>query len=73
MSIQNIMNQLMKSQNPTAMIMNMLPNQNLKTTFSNLMESKTDEERAQKIADICNQNGITKQQLIDALNNNNLR
>ena len=51
----------------------MLPNQNLKTTFSNLMESKTDEERAQKIADICNQNGITKQQLIDALNNNNLR
>ena len=49
----------------------MLPNQNLKTTFSNLMESKTDEERAQKIADICNQNGITKQQLINALNNNN--
>ena len=73
MSIQNIMNQLMKSQNPTAMIMNMLPNQNLKTTFSNLMESKTDEERAQKIADICNQNRITKQQLMNALNNNNLR
>ena len=43
----------------------MLPNQNLKTTFSNLMESKTDEERAQKIADICNQNGITKQQLMN--------
>ena len=36
-------------------------------------EGKIDEERAQKIADICNQNGITKQQLINALNNNNLR
>lgn len=49
--------------------MNMLPNQNLKTTFSNLMDSKSDEERAQKIADLCNKNGITKQQLINAINN----
>ena len=53
------------------MVMNMLPNQNLKATFSNLMASNTDEEKAQKIADLCNQNGITKQQLINALNNNN--
>lgn len=51
------------------MVMNMLPNQNLKTTFSNLMNSGTDEEKAQKIADLCNQNGITKHQLINALNN----
>lgn len=49
----------------------MLPNQNLKTTFSNLMNSGTDEERAQKIADLCNQNGITKSQLMKALNNQN--
>ena len=27
------------------------------------------EEKAQKIADLCNQNGITKQQLMNALNN----
>lgn len=50
------------------MVMNMLPNQNLKTTFSSLMNSGTDEERAQKIADLCNQNGITKRQLLNALN-----
>ena len=73
MSLQNIMNQLSKSENPMAMVMNMLPNQNLKATFSNLMASNTDEEKAQKIADLCNQNGITKQQLVNALNNNNFR
>ena len=50
------------------MVMNMLPNQNLKQTFSNLMNSNSDEERAQKIADICNRNGITKEQLIKAFN-----
>ena len=47
--------------------MGMLPNQNQKTVFSNLVNSKTDEERAQVIADICNNNGITKSQLEDAL------
>lgn len=69
MSIQNLVSQLSKSQNPMAMVMNMLPNQNLKTTFSSLMNSNTDEEKAQKIADLCNKNGITKQQLINAINN----
>lgn len=68
MSIQNLMSQLSKSKNPMSMVMNMLPNQNLKTTFSSLMNSGTDEERAQKIADLCNQNGITKRQLLNALN-----
>ena len=47
----------------------MLPNQNLKTTFSSLMNSGSDEEKAQKIADLCNKNGITKRQLINAFNN----
>jgi hypothetical protein len=47
----------------------MLPNQNLKTTFSSLANSKNDEERAQKIADMCNQNGITKDQLAIAMRN----
>ena len=49
--------------------MNMLPNQGLKTTFSNLMDSNTDEEKAQKLADFCNKNGITKQQLAQAFKN----
>lgn len=67
MNLQNIMGQLMKSQNPMGMVMNMLPNQNLKSTFSNLMNSSSDEERAQQIADLCNKNGITKSQLERAL------
>lgn len=46
--------------------MGMLPNQNLKTDFSNLVNSKTEDERAQKLADICNRNGITKSQLEEA-------
>jgi hypothetical protein len=50
--------------------MGLLPNQNLKTSFSNLANSKSDEERAQKIADLCNQNGITKEQLAAAMRNN---
>ena len=67
MNLQNIIGQLMKSQNPMGMIMNMLPNQNLKSTFSSLMNSSSDEERAQQIADLCNKNGITKSQLEKAL------
>lgn len=67
MNLQNIMGQLMKSQNPMGMIMNMLPNQNLKSTFSSLMNSSSDEEKAQQIADLCNKNGITKSQLEKAL------
>ena len=58
----------MNSNNPMSMIMNMLPNQNQKTIFSSLMNSNNDEERAQKIADLCNKHGISKQQLQDALN-----
>jgi len=49
--------------------MNMLPNQNLKGIFSNLANSNNDEERAQKIADICNRNGITRDQLERAYRN----
>jgi len=63
MNLQNFLGQLNASKNPFAMVMSMLPNQNLKSTFSSLMYSKSDEERAQKLADICNQQGITKEQL----------
>lgn len=67
MNIQNLLNQLQMSNNPMAMIMGMLPNQREKTIFSGIANSKTDEERAQAIADICNRNGITKEQLAEAL------
>ena len=69
MNVQNIISQLSMSSNPMQMIMGMLPNQNQKTTFSNLANSKSDEERAQIIADLCNKNGITKSQLEQALRN----
>ena len=69
MNVQNIISQLSMSNNPIQMIMGMLPNQNQKTIFSNLANSRTNEERAQKIADLCNQNGITKEQLAQALRN----
>lgn len=70
MNIQNLLGQLNMSSNPMAMVLGMLPNQNLRSVFSSLMNSNSDEERAQKIADICNQKGITKEQLKQMLNNN---
>ena len=47
--------------------MGMLPNQNLKENFSKIANSGTDMEKAQRIADFCNQYGITKSQLEQAL------
>ena len=70
MNIQNLLGQLNMSSNPMAMVLGMLPNQKLRSVFSSLMNSNSDEERAQKIADICNQKGITKEQLKQMLNNN---
>lgn len=70
MNIQNLLGQLKMSQNPMAMVMGMLPNQNLKSAFSSVMSGKNDEEKAQRIADLCNQNGITKSQLENMLRSN---
>lgn len=70
MNIKNLMSQLSMSSNPMAMVLGMLPNQNLKESFSSLMNSSSDEERAQKIADWCNQKGITKEQLQQMLKRN---
>ena len=70
MDIQSLLGQLSMSQNPMAMVLNMLPNQNMKSMFSNIMSSSSDQERAQKIADLCNRNGITKEQLEAALKQN---
>lgn len=67
MNLQDILGQLAGSQNPIGMVMGMLPNQNLKNMFSGIASSNSDQERAQRIADICNRNGITKAQLQQAL------
>ena len=70
MNLQNFLGQLSMSKNPMGMILGMLPNQGLKQSFTTLMNSNSDEERAQKLADWCNQKGITKEQLQRILNNN---
>ena len=70
MNMQNLLGQLSMSSNPMAMVLGMLPNQNLKQSFTSLMNSNSDEERAQKLADWCNEKGITKDQLQKMLNNN---
>ena len=70
MNMQNLLGQLSMSSNPMAMILGMLPNQNLKQSFTSLMNSSSDEERAQKLADWCNEKGITKDQLQKMLNGN---
>lgn len=70
MNLQNLLGQLSMSSNPMSMVLGMLPNQNLKQSFTSLMNSSSDEERAQKLADWCNEKGITKDQLQKMLNNN---
>ena len=70
MNMQNFLGQLSMSNNPMGMVLGMLPNQGLKQSFTSLMNSKSDEERAQKLADWCNQRGITKEQLQQMLNRN---
>ena len=70
MNLQNLLSQLSMSSNPMSMVLGMLPNQGLKQSFTSLMNSNSDEERAQKLADWCNEKGITKDQLQKMLNNN---
>ena len=66
MNLQSFFNQLAVSQNPLQMAMGALPNQNLKSMFSSVANGKDKEEKAQILANICNRNGITLQQLQSA-------
>lgn len=70
MDFQNLIGQLINSRNPISMAMNSLPNNNMRSLFSSVMNGRTDQEKAQRIADICNKNGITKEQLQSALKRN---
>ena len=66
MNIQNLMAQMSASTNPMQMMMSMLsPNQK---QVANQLQGKSKEEQAQAIADYCNKNNISKEQLQNILN-----
>ena len=61
MNIQNLLSQLGNASNPFAMMMSMLnPNQKQQ---ANQFQNKSAQEQAETIAQICNEKGITKEQL----------
>ena len=66
MNIQNLMAQLGNATNPMTMLMGML-NPNQKQIVSQF-QNKTDEEQAEQIAKMCNEKGITKEQLQSIMN-----
>ena len=61
MNIQNLMNQLTTSSNPMALMMSILnPSQKQQ---ANNFQNKSQQEQAEEVARICNEKGITKEQL----------
>lgn len=67
MNLHNLIGQLSASKNPMDMLFSLVPNQ--RGVLSNLANANTDEQRAEILADLCNKNGITKEQLQQALRN----
>ena len=66
MNIQNLMNQLGNATNPMQMMMSMLnPNQK---QIANMFQSKSQQEQAEQIAKMCNEKGITKEELQNIMN-----
>ena len=67
MNIQNLMSQLKMSTNPMSMLMGMLnPNQKQQV---NQMQNLNKEQQAERRANLCNEKGISKEQLQDIINN----
>ena len=66
MNLANLMSQLGNSSNPMALMMSML-NPNQKQT-ANQFQSKSKEQQAEEIAKLCNEKGITKEQLQNIIN-----
>ena len=61
MNLQNLMSQLGNATNPMALMMSMLnPNQK---QVANQFQSKTPQQQAEEVARLCNEKGITKEQL----------
>lgn len=66
MNIQTLLAQLSKASNPNAMMMGLLnPNQK---QMVGQFQNKTTQEQAEQIAQLCNEKGITKEQLQNILN-----
>lgn len=66
MNLQNILTQIGQSTNPLQMMMNML-NTSQKEQ-ANQFQMKNKQEQAQTIADLCNQKGISKDDLKKIIN-----
>lgn len=67
MNMTNLMSQLGASSNPMSLMMSMLnPNQK---QLANQFQNKSKEQQCQEIADYCNKNGITKEQLQTIISN----
>lgn len=67
MNMSNLMSQLGASSNPMSLMMSMLnPNQK---QLANQFQNKSKEQQCQEIADYCNKNGITKEQLQTIISN----
>ena len=66
MNIQNLLSQMMTSNNPMQMMMGMLNPQQKQA--ANLFQNKNNNEQAQIVADMCNKNGISKEQLSQIIN-----
>ena len=66
MNLQNLMNQLSKSSDPKAMLMNMLTGNQQQSV--NQFQNKSKQEQAEEIARVCNEKGIDKQQFQQLIN-----
>lgn len=54
---------MLKSPNPTQMLKSIIGNDQQKLGVLNQLQTMTKEEQAQKIADLCNEKGISLDQL----------
>lgn len=61
MDIKNLLAQMNNASNPMNMLMNML-NPNQQQAFT-MFKGKTTQEQAEEIAKVCNEKGISKEQL----------
>ena len=66
MNIQNLLSQLMNASNPLQMMMGMLTG-NQKQAL-NLFKNKSSQDQAEEIAKLCNEKGISKEQLQSIMN-----
>lgn len=66
MNMQNLLGQMMKSNNPMQLMMSLLNPQQKQTV--NQFQNQSNEKQAEEIAKLCNEKGITKQQLQQMVN-----